>query len=365
VVQTQQAQERQQATQRRAPKPEAELRLDPLELEVGYGLVRLVDRSKGGDLLDRVQAIRHQMAQELGIMLPPVRIRDNVELEPTTYRLKIKGVPVASGTAYADQYLAMDNGVASGRLQGVQTVEPAFGLKATWIGNEQRERAEALGYTVVDAVSVVATHLNEVIRQHADELLTREQVKKLLDQLREAAPTVVEEVVPEIIKLGQLQQVLQNMLRERVSIRDLETVLETLGDYGARTSDPDILTEYVRHNLSRAICEQHRSSDGTLHVVTLDPALEDRIAAAVEHTDRGSFLNLPPAMVEKITRSVRREMDKLTAAGHSAVVLSSPQVRMHLKRMTESALPAMAVLSFNEIPREVNVDSMGMVVDET
>jgi len=355
--------ERRRVAEKKPARPEGELRIDPMELEVGYALVRLVDRSKGGDLLDRITAIRQQTAQTLGVMLPPIRIRDNVELEPNTYRIKIKGVPVATGPAYADQFLAMNSGMATAPLQGIETIEPAFGLKATWVGPEQRERAEALGYTVVDAVSVVATHLTEIIRRHADELLSREQVKRLLDQLKEASPTVVEEVVPEQIKMGQLQHVLQNLLRERVSVRDMETILETLGDFASRTQDLDILTEYVRHRLSRSICQQYRDGDGALYVVTLDPAVEDRIAGCVEHSERGSLLSMPPAVSEKIVAAVRIEAEKLSTGGRSAVVLCSPQVRMHLKRMTEAALPTLAVLSYNEIPRDVNVESVGMVTD--
>jgi flagellar biosynthesis protein FlhA len=322
---------------------------------------RLAEKSKGGDLLERVQRVRHQMAQELGIILPKVRIRDNVRLEPRDYRIKIRDVPVASGTIYTDRFLAMDTGMARGKVTGIDTREPAFEMPAVWVDRPERERAELLGYTVVEPTSVLATHLSEVIRKHADELLTRDQVKQLLENLKATSPAVVEEVVPSLLKTGDVQKVLANLLRERVPIRHLETILESLGDYAGRTADADILTEYVRHSLSRVLCQQLRDDDGKLYVVTLDPALEDFIAAGVEHTERGLVVKLAPASIEAVVRALGEPLKKLTAAGHRQVALCNPAIRAALKRMTTASLPHLACLSFNEVTRDTQVESIALV----
>ena len=347
---------------RKPTSPASLLSVDPLELEVGYGLIRLVDKSKGGDLLERITAIRQQMAEEMGILLPPVRIRDNVQLSGTLYQLKIRGMPVAHGEAHADRLLAMDAGLASQKVQGIETVEPAFGLPAVWIPQNQRERAEMFGYTVVDPSSVLATHLTEIVKRHADELLTREQVKQLIDQLKEQSPALVEEVVPDLLKTGEIQKVLQNLLRERVSIRNLETILEVLGDYAPRTKDPAILTEYVRNALARWIWQPYLSQEGTLHVVTLDPALEDMISGTIQQNERGSLMTMAPATADAIVSAIQREVEKLTGVGHPAVVLTSPQIRAHVRRLCAGTLPTLAVLSYNEVARDVQVESIGMVV---
>jgi len=337
------------------------LHVDAMELEIGYGLIRLVDAAQGGDLLDRISMIRRQVALEMGIIVPPVRIRDNMRLEPGEYAIRIKGNPVARGEARVGMYLAMDSGLASGEIvDGIETREPAFGLPAWWIPESQRQRAEMHNYTVVDPSTVMATHLTEVVKNHAAELLSREEVNKLITGLKERAPSVVEEVVPNVLKVGDVQKVLQNLLRERVPIRDLETVLETLGDWAPRTTDLDILTEYVRNALARTICEQYVGDDGVLRVVTLDPALEDRIAAHIEHNERGSFLTMPPDVARKVAREVSEAVRPLVAAGHHPVVLTSPQVRSQLKRIVESTLPSLTVLSFNEIVRGIKVESMAM-----
>ena len=337
------------------------LHVDAMELEIGYGLIRLVDAAQGGDLLDRISMIRRQIALEMGIIVPPVRIRDNMRLEPGEYAIRIKGNPVARGEARVGMYLAMDSGLASGEIvDGIETREPAFGLPAWWIPESQRQRAEMHNYTVVDPSTVMATHLTEVVKNHAAELLSREEVNKLITGLKERAPSVVEEVVPGVLKVGDVQKVLQNLLRERVPIRDLETVLETLGDWAPRTTDLDILTEYVRNALARTICEQYVGDDGVLRVVTLDPALEDRIAAHIEHNERGSFLTMPPDVARKVAQEVSEAVRPLVTAGHHPVVLTSPQVRSQLKRIVESTLPSLTVLSFNEIVRGIKVESMAM-----
>ena len=340
---------------------ESLLHVDAMELEIGYGLIRLVDAGQGGDLLDRISMLRRQVALELGIIVPPVRIRDNMRLDPNEYIIHIKGNPVARGQAHVGMFLAMDSGLASGEIvEGIETREPAFGLPAWWIPDSERQRAEMHNYTVVDASSVMATHLTEVIKNHASELLTREEVNKLINKLKEHAPSVVDEVVPSVMKVGDIQKVLQNLLRERVPVRDLETILETLGDWASRTTDVSILTEYVRNALARTICEQYVDDTGVLRVVTLDPGLDDRITAHIEHNDRGSFLTMPPEVARKVAAEIAEAVRPLVSAGHAPVVLTSPQVRAQVKRVADSAVPSLAVLSFNEIVRGIKVESMGM-----
>ena len=348
--------------ERKEPEPVTAVQsVDPLEIEVGYGLIRMVDRAQGGDLRERVQAIRRQLAEELGLVIPPIRIRDNtVKLSGNDYVIKIKGVPVASASAYPDHYLAMDNGLASGKLQGIETKEPAFGLAATWITSAERARAENMGYTVVDAASVVATHLTETIKNHAGDILSRQRVQEMLDRVKQTSPALVDEVTPALLKVGDIQKVLQSLLRERVSIRDVETILETLGDYAPRTKDPEILTEYVRNGLGRWISRQYEEN-GKIHVITLSPVLEDRINAAIQHTDNGSYLTLPPEVAKKTTEATVKQLEKLLTAGHLPVILTSPQIRSQVRRLMEGVLSSVVVLAYNEISRDVEVESMGMV----
>jgi flagellar biosynthesis protein FlhA len=356
--------EKEAVSAKKPEKVEGLLRVDAMELEIGYGLIRLVDPAQGGGFLDRVTRIRRQMAVDLGLVVPPVRIRDNMQLEPNQYLVKIKGVTIATGSLLPDHYMAMDSGAASGAIDGVKTREPAFGLAAYWIVEAQKQRAEALGYTVVDAATVLATHLTELIKQHAHELLTRDEVNNLIKTLKESSPAVVEEVVPAVMKAGEVQKVLQNLLKEGVSIRDLGTILETIGDYAPRSKDPEVLTEYVRNALARTICRQHVEKDGKMYVITLDPKLEDLIKGAIERTDRGSFLSLSPALVNKIGERIGKEVEKLVTAGHTPVILCSPQVRAQVKRIADTLQPGIAVLSYNEILRDVQVEALGMVASE-
>ncbi len=349
------------AAPKKPEKVEGLLHVDPMELEIGYGLIKLVDPQQGGQFLDRVTKIRRQMALDLGLVVPPVRIRDNMQVEPNAYILKIRGTPIAQGTLAPDQWMAMDSGGATGPVEGVKTKEPAFGLTAYWIPESQKQRAEALGYTVVDAATVLSTHLTEILKQYAHELLTRDDVNNLIKTLKEESPALVEEVVPAILKPGELQKVLQNLLREGVSIRDLGAILETLGDYAPRTKDPEILTEYVRNALARNLCQQHAGRDGQLHVVTLDPKLEDTVKAAIERSDRGSFLSLSPALINRIGAQLGREIEKLLAQGRTPVVLCGPQVRAQVKKIADTVQPGIVVLSYNEIVRDVKVESVGMV----
>ena len=343
-------------------KVEKALELDTMELEVGYGLVRLVDTAKGGDLLDRISMIRRQIATDLGIIVPPIRIRDNMQLGANDYLVKIKGQKIGKGETYPEQFLAMDNGATSGPIIGAtQTTEPAFGLPAYWITEPQRGQAELLNYTVVEATSVLATHLTEIIKSHAFELLTRQEVKNLVDNLKARLPALVEEVIPTQLKLGELQKVMQNLLRERVPVRDLETIIETLGDYAGRTKDLDVLTEYVRNALARTICKQNVDEQDRIWCLTLDPALEDLVNGHIERSERGMTNTMPPQTAQQIVQRIAGKAQELTQSGRPAVVLCNPAVRQALRRMLEAGLPHVAVLSFNEIVTEVTVEAVAMV----
>jgi len=357
-------QERDAVSNRKPEKVEGLLKVDPMELEIGLGLVKLVDPGQGGGFLDRVAQVRRQMAVDLGLVVPPVRIRDDESLEPNSYAIKIRGVAIATGSLRPDRLLAMETGTVTGTLEGIAAKEPAFGLNGYWINEELRATADVLGYQVVDAGAVLSTHLTETIKRYAHELLTRDEVNHLLKTLKEESPAVVEEVVPAVLKPGEIQKVLQNLLREGVSIRDLNTILETLGDYGPRIKDPEVLTEYVRNSLARSISRRHSSTDGRIYVVTLDPKLEDVIKAATERTERGTQLSLSPVLVGRIGDRIGREVSKLVAAGREPVILCSPQVRAQVKRIAEAVQPGVAVLSYNEIVQDVKVESLGMVAAE-
>jgi flagellar biosynthesis protein FlhA len=360
----QEAQVRAAQGQKSAEKIESYLSVDAMSLDVGYGLIKLVDRKQGGDLLDRISSIRRQVAQDFGLVVPPIRIRDQLRLEPNQYVVKMKGVEVGRGEALPGCCLAIDNGTASGSLPGVETREPAFGLKAYWVTDQNRAFAEQRNYTVVPASSVMATHLTELIKRSAASLLTRQETSRLVETLKERASKLVEEVIPDLLKLGDVQKVLQNLLRESVPIRDLETILETLGDWAARTKDIEVLTEYVRNALARQICQQYLADDGKLYCVSLDPALEDMIQAHVERSDRGSFLTMPVTMQRRIIEAIAAEIDRATttSAGRTPVVLSSPQIRVTVRRLIEAAMPHAAVLGYNEVVSGIEVHSLGVAV---
>ncbi len=367
------ATERQRAEQdaaagRAEPQPvESLLKLDTLELEVGYGLVALVDASQGGNLLDRVAAVRRQLAVELGFVMPPVRIRDNVQLPSNDYRIKIRGNPVATGQTQPGRLLAMDSGIASGAIQGEPTKEPAFGLDAWWIEPGLRTRAETMNYTVVDPTSVVATHLTEVVRHHAHELLTREEVANLIEQLKQRAPKLVEEAIPAVLKPGDLQRVMQILLRERVPIRDIETIVETLAEWAPRTKDVEVLTEYVRNALRRTISQIHAApapgdpARVRIVCVTLDPTLEDLINGYVDRGPAGTTLTMPARVATRIAEETVKALRQVTSAGHQPVVLASPQVRAIVRQLLEPHLPTVAVLGYNEIIPGIEVESLGLV----
>ena len=348
--------------ERSEPKPVEELLgVSTLELEVGYGLVRLV----GGDLLDRVSMIRNQLAKELGLVMPPVRIRDNMQLPPDRYRLKIRGATVDEGEVHPDLLMAMDSGIATGTLEGLPGKEPAFGLDATWIDPGLRMRAETQNYTVVDPTSVIATHLTEVVRRHADELLAREEVGNLIEQLKQSAPRLVEEVVPAQVKMGELQKVLQSLLREGVPVRDLETIVETVGDWIGHTRDPDVLVEYVRNALRRSICTMHAESNpeggARLHVVTMDPAVEDRVNGYIDRGAGGTTVSVPPQLAGDVARAVADAAKPLLAAGRRVIVVASPTVRAPLRQILHPHLAGVVVLGYNELVDGFDVQSVGLV----
>ena len=349
-----------------APPVETLLKVDTLELEVGYGLVALVDAGQGGDLLDRISAVRRQLAGEIGLVMPPVRIRDNMQLGASTYRFKIRGSPISEGVTRPGKLLAMNSGLATGPIQGEQTKEPAFGLDAWWIEPSLKPRAETMNYTVVDATSVLATHLTEVVKRHADELLTREEVGNLLEQLKQRSPKLVEETVPAVIKPADLQKILQSLLRERVSIRDIETILETLAEWAPKTKDLDVLVEYVRNGIKRAICNQFTGAgaDGKprLVCVTLDPAMEDLINGYVDRGPSGTTVTMPARVAARVSEQIGRALQLVTNAGHHPVVIASPQVRAVVRQILEPSIAGVAVLGYNEIVSGVEVESLALVM---
>ncbi len=352
-----------------AERVEKHLAPDPMELNVGYGLIRLVDRKQGGDLLDRITNMRRQVAQELGIVVPPIRIRDDIQLQSNEFQVKLKGLQIGLGEVLPGHLLAIHAGAVTERISGVETKEPAFGLPALWIGDDQRHEAEHRNYTVVEPTSVISTYLVELVRRHADELLTRQEVNRLLDHLKETAAKLVEEVIPNVLKPGEVQRVLQGLLRERVPIRDLESIVEAIADIAGRTKDAEILTEYARNALARTLCHQHKADDGRIHCITLDPSLEQLIGKSIERSEHGTTLTLPPQVQTKIVAAIRTQVEKAATAtrGRPPVLLTPPQIRLWLRKMLEVQLPSVAVLSYNEIVRGFEVESHGMVVltDET
>lgn len=356
-----QAKKQAEATKPTEERVEDFLTIDPMEVEIGVGLIRLADPKRGGDLLERIQRVRQNVAADIGIILPKVRIRDNMRLEQNQYRIKIADMVVAEGTVFPGMYLAIDSRMTTGKIQGIATKEPAFGTPAVWIEAGMREQAEMFGYTVVEPGSVIATHLTETVRKNADEILSRDAAKHLIDELKHNSPAVVDELIPGLMKLAEVQQILQMLLREAVPIRQLGPILEVLGDYAARTKDPILLTEYVRHRLARTICTRYRDKDHHLSVVTLDPALEDKIRAGFEHNEHGMFIRLSPQAIETLCRMITVEVEKLITTGHSPVLLVSPQIRAALKQMTATHLPQLVILSYNEITRDTKIDSLAMI----
>ncbi|MBP9996742.1 MAG: flagellar biosynthesis protein FlhA [Lachnospiraceae bacterium] len=337
------------------------LQVDPIELEFGYGIIPLADVNQGGDLLDRVVMIRRQIALELGTVVPIIRLRDNIQLNPNQYIIKIKGIQVSEGEILFDHYMAMNPGYVEEEITGIPTFEPSFHLPAIWISESQRERAESMGYTVVDPPSIIATHLTQVIREHIAELLSRQDTQNLINNIKEPNPTLIEELVPKMLGVGEIQKVLQNLLNEGISIRDLLTIFETLADYATTTRDTDILTEYVRQALKRAISSKFFPNNETTSVITLDPMLEQKIMGSVKQTETGAYLNLDPDTTKMIMKSVESESKKLEDMGRSVIVITSPIVRIYFKRLTEEYYKDLIVVSYNEVESSVELQSVGMI----
>ena len=337
------------------------LNVDPIELEFGYGIIPLADVNQGGDLLDRVVMIRRQVALELGAVVPIIRLRDNIQLNPNQYVIKIKGIQVSEGEILFDHYMAMNPGYVEEEITGIPTFEPSFHLPAIWITESQRERAESLGYTVVDPPSIIATHLTEVIRQHIAELLTRQDVQNLINKIKDNNTALIDELVPKLLGIGDIQKVLQNLLSEGISIRDLVTIFETLADHASVTRDTDILTEYVRQSLKRAISGKYFSPNEVTNVVTLDPAVEQDIMGAVKNTEQGSYLTLDPDETNKIVKSLGEELKKLEDLGKNPIVITSPIVRLYFKKLVSDYYKDVIVISYNEVEPNVELQSVGMV----
>ncbi len=337
------------------------LQVDPIEFEFGYGLIPLADTQQGGDLLDRIIMIRRQCALEMGLIVPVIRIRDNIQLKPNEYVIKMKGNTVARGELLLHHYLAMSPGFEDDSVTGIETQEPAFGLPALWIDEATKERAELAGYTVVDPPSVVATHLTEVIKKYAHELIGRQETKALVDSVKETYPALVEELIPSIVGIGDVQKVLSKLLKEKISIRDLVTIFETIADYGKYTKDPEVLTEYVRQSLSRQITHQYAQPSEPLKVITLSPSVEKKIADAVQQSDQGSYLAMDPTSSQSIYQRLTEQVNRLVQSGQQPIILTSPTIRMYLRQLLERSLQDIPVLSYSELEPNIEVQSVGVV----
>jgi len=339
------------------------IKVDQLEVEVGYNLISFVLPEQGGDFLDRVSMIRKQMAMELGIIIPPVRILDNLQLEPNIYRVKLKGVEISRFEIVPDHYLAMDSGMTTEDIQGIETKEPAFDTPAIWIDEDQKEKAEMANYTIVDPPSVMATHLTELIKEHAHELIGRQEVKELIDNVEENNSAVVNELLPDLLSLGEIQKVLQNLLWENIPVNNLVTILETLADHAPTTKNIDLLTEYVRQGLSRQITNQFVDENNQLAVITLDPQLEENLGQAVEQSDQGNYLAVEPQQAQQLIESISQEAQKLLQQGKEPILVTSPMIRRPLKELTSRSFPQLTILSFSELAPNVNLEVLGTVVN--
>ena len=362
-VQAKQKEAKKEAAQTEVAKERTEdlLKVDTLGLEIGYGLIGLVDAKQGGDLLNRIGTIRKQLASELGIVVPPIRIRDNVQLRPNQYRVKVKGIGVATYELMVDHVLAINPGFVEDKLEGFETRDPAFDLEACWIIPNLKEIAEAKGYTVVEPSAVMATHMTEIVRNASAEILGRQDVQHLVDTLKEDFPALVDSTIPELVSLGTLQKVLKALLKERVPVRDLSTILETISDYIPATKEPDVLAEYVRMALRRQITELYKDSEGKINVFTIDPSVEQKLGESVQNSKQGLMLVLDPALADKLLEKIGEEMKRPLMAGFIPVCLSSPNIRLALRRLVEARHPQLAVVSYNEIMPEVELISTGMV----
>jgi flagellar biosynthesis protein FlhA len=337
------------------------IQVDQMEVEVGYNLISLVLPEQGGDFMDRVGMIRRQTAMDLGIIVPPVRIVDNLQLEPNVYRIKLKGVEVDRFEILPDHYLAMDSGITSQEIDGVETEEPAFGTEATWIAENQKEEAEMANYTIVDPPSVMATHLTEIIKDHAHELLGRQEVQELVDNLKKDYPAVTNELLPDLMTLGEIQKVLQNLLWEDIPIKNLVTIMETLADYAPKTKDIQLLTEYVRQGLTRQITNLYQEGDSSLYVISVDPQLEDQLSQSLEQSDQGNYLSIEPQRAQQIIEKIANSVQALLQQGHEPILLTAPAIRRPLKELTYRTLEELIVLSYNELKPNVDLQILGTV----
>lgn len=361
-IEQEQQEEEQQIEEVRSPESVINLlQVDPIEFEFGYGLIPLADTGQGGDLLDRIIMIRRQCALELGLVVPVIRIRDNIQLKPNEYVIKIKGNVVGGGELLLNHYLAMSPGMDDDTITGIETREPAFGLPALWIDEATKDRAELSGYTVVDPPSVVATHLTELIKKHAHELLGRQETKALVDNLKENYAVLVDELIPSVLSIGDVQKVLAKLLKEKISIRDMVTIFETLADYGTYTKDPEVLTEYVRQALSRQITQQFTQPGETMRVITVGPTLEKKIAESVQQTEQGSYLALDPASTQTVFQKLTEQINRLVQTGHQPILLTSPTIRMYLRQVIERSMQDIPVLSYSELEPNVEIQSVGVV----
>jgi flagellar biosynthesis protein FlhA len=361
LAEMQQAAAAPQAVSQAPEQIESLLHLDLLELEVGYGLIPLVDEEQQGNLLERIRSIRRQFALEMGFIVPPLRVRDNLQLKPGEYRVLIKTNEVARGEMMLGYCMALSPGEVKSNLEGIPTQEPAFQLPALWIAEKRKEEAQFAGYTVVDISTIIATHLTEIIRSHAQELLGRQDVQKLLDHLAQSTPKAVEELTPQLLSLGVVQRVLQNLLKEKVSIRDLLTIVETLADYASLTKDPDVLTEYVRQKLARSILKQYETAEGVLPLVTLDQKLEDILREGIQKVDYGAYLSLDPGLAQRILVSINQALEKIVHLNFQPVILCSPTIRRHLKKLLDRFLPQVVIISHNELTPQSKIQSLGTV----
>ena len=364
AVQDSAAKQQGEAAAKKEERIEDYLHVDPMELEIGYGLIPIVDVKQGGDLLDRITMIRKQLASELGIIIPPIRIRDNIQLTPNEYKIKIRTVVVGKGELQSGAYLAMDPGTATRKIRGIPTVEPAFNLPAIWITESQKSDAEVAGYTVVELPAVIATHLTETIKKHAHEILTRQNAKSLIDNLKEQGGAVIDELIPSLMSVGDVHRVLQNLLRERISIRDLMLIIETLATVAPRSKNSDVQTEYVRTVLAPQICETYKNDEGAIPVITLDPNLEAKLEGSIQESEGIFRFSLSPTDANRILEAAGVQIEVAKQAGEYPILICSPTVRPQLKRLTEANFPELVVLSYSEIVQGIEVRSLGMVTLE-
>ncbi len=336
------------------------LNVEPIEMEFGYSLLRLVDEKSGGNFIERVVIFRKQFALDMGMVIPSVRMTDNPEINPNQYIIKIKGEEVARGEILVDHYLALDSGDVTQQIEGIDTVEPAFGLPAKWISEDKKIMADVAGYTLIDPVSVMITHWSEIMKKYAFELLSRQDVNTMLDNVKKTNPIVVDDIIPKVISVGYLQKILANLLKEGIPIRDLETILETIGDHANVLKDMDIVTEYVRQSLKRTITHRFAEAN-SLRVITLDTQIEDMIVSSVKKSDQGSYLAMPPDLIQRIVEASNREIDKIKDVIPTVIILTSPVVRIYYKKLTEQFIPNITVLSYSEIDSTAQIQAIGNI----